>query len=240
MLLLLKKARIILLTLLVLSSSMAMAFDIPPPPPPLYQGLIIPLYPNYGGYPNNNPVKTIRTPPKPASVVTKSTLAPAAVGKPKGPAKLAAKLKLTPAQRASTIKAFEFSLNTYVKLEQALKIPKNDVAGALAAYLVGNYAAYYNANISNAAFVTVVNQMRNLLMNIPKFKKATPLVKREIYEQWAIGGMFMYLANQELKKQPNKALALKVRTLAKTNLEKFLGVKVAKIRLNTLGLIILP
>jgi hypothetical protein len=237
MLLLLKKARIILLTLLVLSSSMAMAFDIPPPPPPFFQDLIVPLY-----YTNTNPTpgKTVRTPPKPASVATKPTLAPAAVGKPKGPAKLAAKLKLTPAQRASTIKAFEFSLNTYVKLEQALKIPKNDVAGALAAYLVGNYAAYYNANISNATFVTVVNQMRNLLMNIPKFKKATPLVKREIYEQWAIGGMFMYLANQELKKQPNKALALKVRTLAKTNLEKFLGVKVAKIRLNKLGLIILP
>ena len=236
MLVIFKKARMIFLAMLMASSGVAIAFDFAPPPPPLYQGLIVPLY-----YTNTNPGVTVRTPPKPATAATRPTLAPAAVGKPQGPAKLAARLALTPAQRVNIIKAFEFSLNTYIKLEQALKIPKNDVAGALAAYLVGNYAAYYNANISNATFVTVVNQMRNLLMNIPKFKKATPLVKRDIYEQWAIGGMFMYLANLELRKQPNnKALALKVRTLAKANLEKFLGVKVAKIRVNNLGLILLP
>ncbi len=159
----------------------------------------------------------------------------------KGLPKLAARLNLTTTQRVRIIKAFEFSLSTYVKLEQALKIPKNDVAGALAAYLVGNYAANYNANISNATFITVVNQMRALLMDIPKFKSAAALVKRDIYEQWAIGGMFMYLANQELKKQPsNKALALKVRTLAKANIQKFLGVSVTKVRVNNLGLLLLP
>lgn len=188
---------------------------------------------------NQTTINQVAAKPTPKPVVT--TLAPPLVGKPKSPAKLAANLKVTPAQRTNIVRAFDYSYNVYVKLEQALKIPRNDVASALAAYIGGNYATYYNVSVSDPTFIKLVSQMRGLLLKIPAFTKAPGLVKRELYEQWAIGGMFTYLAHLELKqKQPNnKALALKIKTMAKTNLEKFLRVPVGKLRIRTNGLVVL-
>jgi hypothetical protein len=188
---------------------------------------------------NQTMINQVAVKPAPRPVAT--TLAPPLVGKPKAPAKLAASLRVTTAQRANIIRAFDYSYTVYVKLEQALRIPRNDVAGALAAYIGGNYAAYNNVSVSDPAFIKLVNQMRGLLLKIPAFKNASGQAKRELYEQWAIGGMFTYLAHLERKqKLPNNAvLALKIKTLAKANLEKFLRIPVGKLRITSAGLLVL-
>jgi dimeric dUTPase (all-alpha-NTP-PPase superfamily) len=218
---------------LFLIAGTANAFDFPPPPPPLYQGLIIPLFPN------NGHVNVTVTPPTKPSPATVTTLAPHITGVPQGPAKLALKAPVN--LRAQVKVAYTNSFNLYKKLERLLGIPNDDVAGAMAAYIAGNYIAANNVNIPDATFKVLVNQMRTLLVKIPAFKNASKAAKRDLYEQMAIIGTFMTLANIELKKPPlNPALITKFRSTAKNNLKQFLGVYAVKVKITSIGLAILP
>lgn len=85
--------------------------------------------------------------PTPASRNTKSTLAPPSTTTSKWPKKLAKKFPKE--QRKDWQRVFSLSLKTYYKIEKKLKIPKRDIAGAIAAYIDGNYMAYHNIRISN-------------------------------------------------------------------------------------------
>ncbi len=230
-----KRIKTVVLAFLLTSAGVALAFDIPPPPPPLYEGLIIPLYYGTSNIDGGTTGKISETPA--TKETKKTTLAPPATGnKPKGPKKLAASFPKP--QRKEIEKVFSLSLKTYQKLEKQLKIPKNDVAGSVAAYIAGNYMAYHDTDVPDQTFVTLVNQMRSLLVDISAFKKAKKSVKRDLYEQLAISGTFMVLANLELKQQPNQTLLNNLRLTAKGNIEKFLDVSVDRVDITDEGLFI--
>lgn len=164
-----------------------------------------------------------------------STIAPGK-GKAESTA-LALANRLPEAQRAKAELAFQESFVTYQQLEKNLGIPKNDMAGALSAFLVGNYEAYHNTQIAESHIKQLVEQMRNVLSTNPALKTATSNQKREFYEQMAIVGTFMVLAQAEIKngKQPPN-VAKNFRDAAKANLEEFLKVSVDKIELGAGGL----
>jgi hypothetical protein len=181
---------------------------------------------------NSNPTYESSSPGNPQNK-SYSTVATTAVGISKWPKKLAA--SYPQAQRKNARQTFGFALKTYRKLEKQLKIPKNDVAGALAAYVAGNYMAYYDVDLDQA-FMPLVEQMRSMLIKIPEFNKARKSVKRDYYEVMAIGGTFMAMARAEIKKQANQAYTDNLRTAAKINLETFLGVSIYDVVINDDGL----
>jgi hypothetical protein len=171
----------------------------------------------------------------PASKKTKHTLAPSAATA-KWPKKLAKNFPKE--QRKEWERAFKFSLNTYQKLAKQLKIPKNDIAGAVAAYIAGNYMAYHDTEFSDQDFLVLVDQMRSLLINIPEFKKAKKPAKRDFYELMAIGGMFMAIANLDLQQQPDQSSTEKLRLTAKENLEQFFSTDIDDIEIMNGSLVI--
>jgi hypothetical protein len=170
-----------------------------------------------------------------ASKETRFTRAPAATTS-KWPKKLATNFPKE--QRKEWQRAFKYSLNIYQKLEKKLRIPKTDIAGAVAAYIAGNYMAYHNSEVSDADFLALVDQMRSLLINIPEFKQAKKSAKRDFYELMAIGGTFMAIASLDLQQQPNQASIDKLRAAAGENLEQFFSVNIDDIQIVDGGLVI--
>jgi hypothetical protein len=112
---------------------------------------------------------------------------------------------------------------------------RDDVAAAVAMYLVGAYAAYHGTPISEAAYSAVVAQMRDVLAAAPAFQRASLADKQDLYESTAIlGGMMAYAQAQP---EGDGAAA---RAAAKGYLESFLHVAVDAIAIDDRGLVISP
>ncbi len=164
------------------------------------------------------------------------TLAPAAA-KPSGPRLLAARYPTE--QRPQIERAFAQSLSTYQQLEAKLAIPKGDVAGAVSAFLAGNYMAYHDKTVPDPDFKRLVEQMRGVLGSSAPFNRSSPTQKREMYEQWAIVGTFMATGREEIKRGStgmDAAAQGRFRQAAKANLESFLQTTVDRIHLGERGL----
>ena len=111
--------------------------------------------------------------------------------------------KMPAAQRKEIELAFLDAFTVYQKLEKQLNIPKNDIAGALTAFLVGNYEAYHNTQLAESHTRQIVRQMRGAIMTNPALKTSDASRKREFYEKMAMVGTFMILAQAEIKKANN-------------------------------------
>ena len=143
------------------------------------------------------------------------------------------------AQRPRIEHAFRESLKGYHQLEDKLGIPRNDVAGAVAAYIAGSYMAYRDVRLPDEHFKLLVAQMRSLLEGNRVFQRASSAEKREMYEQMAIIGTFMAVTRESLKRQPGQAqYAENVRQAAKTNLEQFLKTDADRVQITDRGLLI--
>jgi len=153
------------------------------------------------------------------------------------PKKLAEKYPI--GQRTQFENAFTEALSIYKQLEAKYGIPANDVAGALAAYLLGNYEAYYDVTLPEAQLIKLINQMRTVLTVNAVFTNASATEKRQVYEEMAIIGVFMVVGRGEVNKQPNNTtLKNNFRQTAKLNLEQFLGISVDRLKIDGNGLAI--
>jgi len=158
-----------------------------------------------------------------------STLAPA-VGRSTTAAELAARYPA--AQRAQLTKVFEDSLSGFEKVSDHLRQPRDDMAVALAAFLVGNYCALHGQDLpSDEDFVALVHRLHASLVASPAFKQATPAHKRQAYEQLAMVGMFMNTARMALQQTPNPQAEGHFRDSAKANLEQLLKVPADRIEI---------
>jgi Family of unknown function (DUF6683) len=88
---------------------------------------------------------------------------------------------------AQLLAAFEQSLDK-------ARLARNDVAVAAAMYIVGSYAAYHGADVSDAAFVAIANQIRDVLAATPGYAGAPLAQKQDMYEGLAIVGTLMLAA----------------------------------------------
>ncbi len=143
-----------------------------------------------------------------------------------------------PASRAQVKKTFAELLSGYHQLEEKFDLPRNDVAGAVAAFIAGNYMAYRDVDLPDEQFGKLASQMHEVLVNEPEFAKASNAQKQETYEQLAIIGTMMATLQEGLKQQPNEQLAAAMRKAAKGYLEEFLKVDAAKVSLTAQGLVI--
>jgi hypothetical protein len=152
------------------------------------------------------------------------------------PAKLAAQYPQP--RRAEAERVFAEALQGYRKLEGQFGIPRNDLAGAVAAFIAGSYMAYNDVDFPDEHFKPLVAQMRRTISGNAEFQQASNAEKQEMYENMAILGTFMALTREALKERPDPQLASNMRQAAKGNLEQFLKTDADKVRITSQGLVI--
>ena len=143
-----------------------------------------------------------------------------------------------PDQRARVEGLFKELLSGYHKLESQFGIPRNDVGGAVAAFLVGSYVAYRDVDVPDQNFLRLVNQMRQVLASNADFARASDAEKQDIYEQMAILGTYMALTRMALKQQPDAQVERNLQRAAKGYLEQFLKTDADRVQLTESGLVL--
>jgi hypothetical protein len=223
--------------LLLAAAAPAPAFDIAPAPPPMYQGLILPLFPNGKTTPFSGDAGSGgagRASAKPSSSAPASTRA---TGSPQVAANARELAQVAPvAQREQMAQAYLQSFDAWRQLERKLGLPADDVAGAVAAFIAGNYMAYRNEDVPDATYLRLVEQMRAALAGNRGFAAASPADKRRLYEQMAMVGTFMAVARLSFQQQPNPAAERNFRDAAAANLETALKVPAGQVRISERGL----
>lgn len=155
---------------------------------------------------------------------------------PIAPRKLAASYPSN--MRGQTEKFFGEVLQNYHKLEKMLGVPRNDLAGAVAAFIAGSYTAYRDQPVPDEYFAPLRRQMHDALVNAPEMHRADDAEKQEMYEQLAILGTYMALVQQGLKSKPDPALAAKTRDAARNYLQQFMKVDPQRLEITSTGLVI--
>lgn len=144
--------------------------------------------------------------------------------------------RVPPEQRPRLEKAFRECFAQYTRLESRLGLPKDDVAGAMAAFIAGNYMALHDRAIPDAHFLVTVRQIRAMLAGNADFRRAGQAEKRQIYEQLATVGMFMALAQRDFEQHPNPQGKAKLREQARGQLEQFLQRPALALQITASGL----
>jgi hypothetical protein len=142
-----------------------------------------------------------------------------------------------PAQRARVEELFKELLSGYHKIESQFGIPRNDVGGAVAAFLAGSYMAYRDVDLPDQNFLALVNQMRLVLASNGEFARTSDAEKQELYEQMAILGTYMALTRDALKQRPDARVARNMQRAAKRYLEQLLKTDADRVQLTASGLV---
>jgi len=150
------------------------------------------------------------------------------------PRKLAA--RYPEATRSAAERAFKEVLRGYREIESRFGIPKNDVAGATAAFIAGNYMAYRDVDFPDEHFKPLVAQMRRIIGTNASFAKASNVEKREMYEQMAIVGTYMAVSRDALKKDPDPKIRVQVQQAAELHLRQFLNTDADRVLITANGL----
>jgi hypothetical protein len=178
-----------------------------------------------------------RNKPRPAtgslSQLSSSTVL-SGVGKAVMPAKLAATYPVD--QQRTAEKAYTETLQGYRQIEARLGIPRNDVAGAVAAFIAGSWMAYRGVDLPDRHFQQLVVQMRQVIGTNAQFQNAAAAEKQEFYEQMAILGTTMALTREALKRQPDASTEGRLRETARGYLEQFLGTDADRVTITASGL----
>lgn len=218
-----------LLALLWFTATSALAYDIPPPPPAPYQGLVFPLFPNSKTIPFG-----VNAPGKRGAPRVVSTVAGGSPQTASNARQLA--MAVPPERREQMARVYVESFETWRRLERKLGLPPDDVAGAIAAFIAGNYMAYRNVEVPDETYLHLVEQMRGALSGSRAFATASASDKRRLYEQMAMVGTFMALARMTFQRQPNPQAEQNFRDSAAANLEAALKVPAEQVRITDQGL----
>jgi hypothetical protein len=123
-------------------------------------------------------------------------------------------------KRAEMEKMYVQSMDIYLKVEKKMGWTPRDMAGGLAAFLVGNYMVLKNTEVSDEEFNAVARQMRaqNKLQEVNTRNEADKV--RDVFEQSAMIGAFMALAYKSHQQQPQPpAVYENMRNAARENLQ---------------------
>jgi len=125
-----------------------------------------------------------------------------------------------PEKRAEMEKIYVQSMDVYLQVEKKMGWTPRDMAGGLAAFLVGNYMVLKNTEVTDEDFNAVARQIRaqNKLQNINDRNEADKV--RDVFEQSAMIGAFMALAYKSHQQQPQPpAVYENMRNAARENLQ---------------------
>lgn len=205
------------------------AFDIPPPPPPVYDGLILPLFPNGTTVPFTGQSGSGKR-----SGAVRSTQVQGGSKVEESARQLA---EAVPAeQRERTRRAYVQAFEVYRQLERRLGLPAGDAAGAVAAYIAGNYMALHGVEVPDPHFLQLVRQVRGALDKSPDFRRLSSSGRRRLYEQSAMVGTFMAVARLSLEKTPQPAVEQGFRDAARAHLQAALNTSPDRVLIDGSGL----
>lgn len=129
------------------------------------------------------------------------------------------------------------SMDVYLQVEKKMGWTPRDMAGGLAAFLVGNYMVLKNTEVPDEDFNAVARQIRaqNKLQNINDRNEADKV--RDVFEQSAMIGAFMALAHKSHQQQPQPpAVYENMRNAARENLQLVLKADPAKLLIDKNGM----
>jgi hypothetical protein len=141
------------------------------------------------------------------------------------------------AARPKVEQFFGQTLEAYHKIESQFGLRHNDLAGALAAFVAGNYAAYRNEAFPDRLFKPLVQQMQDVLQSSGTLDKTSVTEKQELYENLAILGTYMLLTREALQKSPDDKVAANMKTAARGYLEQALKLDPDRMQLTEQGLV---
>ncbi|MQA42385.1 DUF6683 family protein [Rugamonas aquatica] len=142
------------------------------------------------------------------------------------------------AQRAPMAQAYQDSMEVYQKIEAKMGWSRNDVGGAIAAFVVGNYMAMRDTEVADEEFAAVARQMRNHPRLAGSFKQQSAASLRNLYEQSAMVGTFMALAQKSLQQTPQPTQQANLRAAARENLKLVLGADPERLRISARGAVL--
>lgn len=107
-----------------------------------------------------------------------------------------------PDKRAEMEKIYVQSMDVYLQVEKKMGWTPRDMAGGLAAFLVGNYMVLKDTEVTDEDFNAVARQIRaqGKLQKINDRNEADKV--RDVFEQSAMIGAFMALAYKSHQQQP--------------------------------------
>jgi hypothetical protein len=141
-----------------------------------------------------------------------------------------------PEQRAPLARAFAQSLAIHQQTESRLGLAHDDVAGAMAAFLVGNYTMHAGAELPDAALLAVAAQLRSQPGLRDTFRGQDAAALRDIYEQLAMTGTFMTMAWKTREQQGLSAQQMdNLRAAARANLKQVMGIDAERLRITERG-----
>jgi len=140
-----------------------------------------------------------------------------------------------PQQREQVAKEMSDLLARYREIETRFGLAPNDVAGAVAAFVAGNYMAWRDVEFPDAAFAPLVQQMRGVIAAQPRFRDATDAEKQQLYEEMAIVGMHMALQRAALR-GASAAARKQLQRTAKSHLDNFLQMDCSRLSIRATGL----
>jgi hypothetical protein len=184
------------------------------------------------------PVPDLRVPVPPAWKAEQAP--PPALAKAK-PAVQANARKLSmhfpPDKRAAMEKIYVQSMDVYLKVEKKMGWTPRDLAGGLAAFVVGNYMVLKNTEVSDEAFAAVARQFRAQDRLRELGDSADRDKVRDVFEQSAMVGAFMALAYKSHQQQPQPpAVYENMRNAAMENLKLVMRLDPEGLRIDDQGI----
>ncbi|KQV54518.1 hypothetical protein ASD07_08350 [Duganella sp. Root336D2] len=131
-----------------------------------------------------------------------------------------------PSSQAAMAEAFRQSMDIYQQIAAKMGWLRDDLDGAMAAFIVGNCMVFANREVQDAQFAAVAEQ-----------QSAETI--RNLYEKSAMVGAFMALAykSQQQKAQPDN-VAANLRDSARENLKLVLGTDPERLQTDERGVIL--
>ncbi|MCE3263899.1 MAG: hypothetical protein K0R43_2978 [Pseudoduganella sp.] len=141
------------------------------------------------------------------------------------------------AQRAEVEKYYVQSMDTYLQLEKKMGWAPRDMAGGLAAFLVGNYMVLKGRDVSDEEYAAVASQLRAQQAMQKVTQNSNHEKLRDVFEQSAMVGVFMAVAYLAHQKQPQEsAFYDNLRNAARENLQLVLKSDPDKLNIDKSGM----
>lgn len=141
--------------------------------------------------------------------------------------------------QAAMTQAFQQSMDIYQQVAAKLGWQRDDLDGALAAFIVGNFMVFANREVQDEEFAAVAAQLRQGGGTRRLAEKQSAETIRNLFEKSAMVGAFMALAYkaQQQKAQPEH-VAANLRNSARENLKLVLGTDPERLQIDERGVML--
>jgi len=148
--------------------------------------------------------------------------------------------KVFPASSQAAMKqAFQQSMDIYQQVAAKMGWQSEDLDGAMAAYIVGNYMVFANREVRDEDFAAIADQLRRGGLTRQLAEQQSARAVRDLYEKSAMVGAFMALAykSQQQRSQPEQVVA-NLRNSARENLRVALGTEPERLQIGERGVML--